>query len=336
MAADRDVLSAEAWEDRAPAPDRRDRRLPPPSAAFLLYGLERPRFTREAAWAVGAALVLAGLAAAWFPSGSTIGFPLLAWTAALVPLYLLLYYRGWKGLAVGFAGVALVVVGARLAAAAWGGLADPWVDLPVFLWTLAAAGAGSAVVLEAVRSLWRTGLTDPATGLPDRRLVDAFLKKQLAAARRGRSLTVALLALDGCRDYDDRCALEDRDAILDRVGRLLQSNAREMDFIGRYGEDRFLAVMPGESSFGVSVFADRVSRQVSDAPLPNPGGCTVSVGVASYEEGVGSADAFVARAEDALEWARSLGGDRVIIYGRPAYREGPVRPHYQAEKRPVV
>lgn len=335
MAADSDETTSERREGDSNAPEGRGRR-PRRSDALLLYGLVRPRFTREAAWAAAAALLLAGLAAAWFPGASTVGFPLLAWTASLVPLYILLYYRGWRGLAVGFAGVALVVVGARLAAAAWGGIADPWAELPVFLWTLAAAGAGSAVVLESVRSVWRSGLTDPATGLPDRRLVDAFLERQLAAARRGRSLTVALLALDGCREYDDRCSIEDRDVILERVGRVLRSNAREMDFIGRYGEDRFLAVMPGESSFGVSVFADRVRRQVAEVPLPRPGGCTVSVGVASHEEGVGSADDFVARAEDALAWARSLGGDRVILYGRPAYRQGPVRPHYQAEKRPVV
>ena len=336
MAADRDAPSPDASVDRTGGSDGTGRWRRPGSSAFLLYGLARPRFTREAAWAAGTAMLLAGLAAAWFPGGSGVGFPLLAWTAALVPLYILLYYRGWKGLAAGFAGVAVVVVGARLAASAWGALADPWADLPVFLWTLAAAGAAGAVVLEAVRSFWKSGVTDPATGLPDRRLVDGFLEMQLAAARRGRSLTVALLALDGCRDYDDRCAVEDRDVILERVGRLLRSNAREMDFIGRYGEDRFLAVMPGESSFGVSVFADRVRRQVADFPLPEPGGCTVSVGVASHEEGVGSAEALVGRAEDALAWARSLGGDRVILYGRPAYREGPVRPHYQAEKRPVV
>lgn len=305
-------------------------------SVFLLYGLESPRLTREGIWAVGASLVLTSLAAIWFPGEATGGFPLVSWTSALVPIFLLLYYRGWKGGTYGYLAVAAVVLGARLGAATWGQLADPWAGMPIYLWTLAAVGAGSAVVLEAVRSAWRGGLTDPVTELPDHRLVDAFLRKQLAAAQRGRSLSVALLALDGCRDHDDRCAMEDRDVLLSRVGRLLRANAREMDFIGRYGEDRFLAVMPGESSFGVSVFADRVRSEVAAIPLPEPGACTISVGIATHGPSMGDAAELVRRAEDALGWARNLGGDKVILYGRPAYREGPVRPHYQAEKRPVV
>lgn len=305
-------------------------------SAFLLYGLERPRLTREGRWAIAAGVLLTGLAAAWFPELGSGGFPLLSWTVALVPLGLLLHYRGWRGMAVGYLAVAAVVIAGRFAAARWGGLADPWAGLPVFLWTLGAAGTVCAVALEALRSAWKGGLTDPVTGLPDRRLVDAFLRKQLAAAQRGRSLSVALVAFDGCGDYDERCAREDREVILERVGRLLRANAREMDFIGRYGEDEFLAVMPGESSFGVSVFADRVRGEVARMALPDPGGCTVSVGIASHEPGLGDADTFVDRAEDALSWARSLGGDRVILYGRPAYREGPVAPHYRGEKRPVV
>lgn len=306
------------------------------NSAFLLYGLERPRLTREGRWGIAAGFLLTGLAAAWFSGAATGGFPILSWTVALVPLLLLLHYRGWRGLAAGYVAVAAVVVVARLGAARWGGLAEPWAGLPVYFWTLGAASAACAVALEAVRSAWRGGLTDRVTELPDRRLVDAFLRKQLAAARRGRSLSIALLAFDGCGDWDERCGREDREVILERVGRLLRANAREMDFIGRYGEDEFLAVMPGESSFGVSVFADRVRREVARMPLPDPGGCTLSVGIASHEPGLGDPDEFVDRAEDALSWARSLGGDRVILYGRPAYREGPVRPHYQAEKRPVV
>ena len=304
--------------------------------SFLLYGLETPRLRREIGWLCGGLLLLTGLAAAWFPGTATAGFPLLAWTVALVPLFLLLYFAGWRGVVAAFLGVAFSVVGCRLAFAAWGPGSDVWAGLPAFFWTLAAVAAASAVVLEAVRALWRSDLTDPVSGLPDRRLVDAFLRKEMAAALRGRSLTIALLGLDGCRRYDDRCGRLDRDVILERVGRVLRSNGREMDFIGRYGEDRFLAVMPGESSFGVSVFADRVREQVDDVPLPEPGGCTLSVGVASHEPGVDGTEELVRRAEDALTWARNLGGNRVLIYGRPAYREGPVRPSYQAERRPIV
>lgn len=305
--------------------------------AFLLYGFARPRLGREGRWAIGAGLVLTALAAFWFSGhGMLTGFPIVSWTTALVPLFLLLYYRGWRGVAAAYLAVAALVLLSRVAAARLGQLDDPFAGLSIYLWTLAAAGAAGGVVLEGVRSAWRGRLTDPVTGMPDRRLVDAFLAKQLAAAKRGRSLSVALLALDGCRDYDGRCGHEDRERALERVGRLLSANAREMDFIGRYGDESFLAVMPGESSFGVSVFADRVRGEVADIPLPEPGGCTVSIGIATHEPGVTEAQELVRRAEDALTWARNLGGDRVILYGRPAYREGPVRPHYQAEKRPIV
>lgn len=304
------------------------------NSRFLLYGLERPRLSREWSWAIGAGLGLAGLAAVWFPLDG--GLPLVSWTVALAPIYLLLYFRGWRGAAVGFLAVAAVATGGRALAGALGAAEASMAGLPVYVWTLAAASLAGAVTLEAVRAVWRGQLADPITGLPDRRLVDAFLRKQMAAARRGRSLTVALVALDGCREFDPRCGTGDRGRALERVGRVLAANSREMDFIGYYGEERFLAVMPGESSSGVSVFADRVRSEVAEVPLPERGGCTVSVGVASHEVGVDGAAELIRRAEDALAWARNLGGDRVILYGRPAYKEGPVRPHFQAEKRPLI
>ncbi|MFW6193677.1 MAG: hypothetical protein ACOC83_09355, partial [Gemmatimonadota bacterium] len=92
----------------------------------------------------------------------------------------------------------------------------------------------------------------------------------------------------------------------------------------------FLVVTPGEPSFGVSVFADRIRRGVAELDPPSGRGYSVSAGVATYDRSVTDGSELVARANDALTWARNLGGDKIIIHGRPAYREGPVRADYKA------
>lgn len=258
------------------------------------------------------------------------GWSSAAASLAVVPAFLYAYSRGWRyGLAVGAAAVLLLWVGQHVAEV-WGGPAVGAEGIAAVSVGLVAVVAAGAWMATRVSLEWTSGFEDEATGLPGRQLVDAFLHQSMAAARRGHTLSVVLVGLDRWEDFDRRGEEAERDELLARIAAVLEANTRDTDFVGRHGDGTFLVVTPGEPSFGVSVFADRVRRGVAELNPPSGRACSVSAGVATYDRSITDGSELVARADDALTWARNLGGDKIIIHGRPAYREGPVRADYKA------
>lgn len=249
---------------------------------------------------------------------------------AIVPVFLHGYAKGWRAGVVTAAGaVGLLWVGQHVADVQGGPPVD-WAGITALSLALLAVVGAAYWLSTKVRLEWTTGFEDETTGLPERPLVEAFLRQSMAAARRGHTLSVVLVGLDGGETSDGRFDDHEREEALRRVASILNANTRDTDFAGRYGEASFLVVTPGEPSFGVSVFADRIRQGVGQLDYPPGVGCTVSAGVAAYDRSVTEGADLVARAQDALTWARNLGGDRIIIHGRPAYREGPVRGDYKA------
>lgn len=275
------------------------------------------------------------LAVLLIPAAVALVAPAPGWSSAaaslaVVPVFLHGYARGWRaGLTTAAGAVALLWVGQHVAEVQRG-LAVDWTGLAGVSLGLVTVVAAAFWLSRKVRLEWTTGFEDEATGLPERPLVEAFLLQSMAAARRGHTLSVVLVGMDGCEDLDERCGEEERDEVLRRVAAVLNANTRDTDFAGRYGDETFLVVTPGEPSFGVSVFADRIRQAVSELDYPPGVGCTVSAGVATYDRSITDGSDLVSRARDALTWARNLGGDKIIIHGRPAYREGPIRGDYRA------
>lgn len=309
-------------EEGARSPDAAERQM-----AYLLPSLPGaivPASLRRWSLAlllVAPAVALAAPAAGWSTAAASL---------AGIPVFVHAYSRGWRhGLAVVAAAALLLWVGQHVAEVRAGAAVDPVGLAGVSAGLVAVVGA-AAWLATRVKLEWTSGFLDEATGLAERPLVDAFLRQSMAAARRGHTLSVVLVGLDGCEEFDERCGEEERSEVLRRVASILDVNTRDMDFVGRYGGETFLVVMPGEPSFGVSVFADRVRKRVAELDVPPGIGCTVSAGVATYDRSITDGAELVSRAEDALKWARNLGGDKIIIHGRPAYREGPIRPDYQA------
>lgn len=240
----------------------------------------------------------------------------LLWLLALVPVFLLAYYRGWRGVALATAaGMAVLSVTQALVILFeipppdWGMLLGI-----VVAYIAIALGIGwlsETLHRERLRAE-QLSLTDPLTGLPNRRYASLILQSEFAAAQRGRPVAIVMFDLDRFKEYNDRHGHAAGDEALRALARVLAVSTRHMNLSARYGGEEFLSVLSDCDAEGAVVFAERIRAGLRTARLSG-GPLTVSAGVAVYREGMQSPDELLAAADRALYQTKRDGRDRVHV-----------------------
>jgi diguanylate cyclase (GGDEF)-like protein len=144
----------------------------------------------------------------------------------------------------------------------------------------------AAVSLENARlheSLQSMSLTDPLTGLPNRRHLRLHLDREVAAARRGRTLALVIFDLDGFKGYNDTLGHLEGDRALETVGEILRAETRAMNLAARYGGDEFVSVLSESHMKGAEYHAHRVQEKVAEVPRFARHGLTLSFGLAEFD-----------------------------------------------------
>lgn len=121
--------------------------------------------------------------------------------------------------------------------------------------------------LDRVRLFARVrelSLTDPLTGLGNRRKLEVVLEHALAAARRGDGLAVVMIDLIDFKSVNDRFGHLRGDRVLCEVADTLQQQLRGSDLVARYGGDEFIVVLPGGTAEGARVLVERVRESLRD------------------------------------------------------------------------
>lgn len=161
-------------------------------------------------------------------------------------------------------------------------------------------------------------VTDPLTGLYNRRHMDNQLEIQLANAdARGSPLCILTLDVDFFKPINDTHGHDVGDRVLRELARRLKEQVRTIDLCCRIGGEEFLILLPGtELQVGFTV-AERLRRTISAVPFDvgagsGPLAITVSIGVASYETSADTPQSVLKRADDALYRAKRAGRNRVV------------------------
>jgi diguanylate cyclase (GGDEF)-like protein len=256
----------------------------------------------------------------WFPEEAR-QYEALLWLLALVPAFLLAYYRGWMGVAIAMLIGMIALSGVQIAAGLLGFRAD-WAMFLAIIIAYIALGLSIGIVSELLHRerarAERLALLDELTGIPNRRLADLFLDKEFAAAQRGRSLAVVLFDIDGFKAYNDRHGHAAGDAALRCFVSILTGYTRRMDLCARYGGEEFVAILSGGHTEGAMIFASRV-REALAARIADPEAhqaeavppFTVSAGVAQHTPGMKEPADLLALADRALYRAKAEGRDTV-------------------------
>ena len=159
--------------------------------------------------------------------------------------------------------------------------------------------------------------SDDLTGLPNRRILELFLRRAFAAAERGRDLSVALFDVDGFKKHNDAHGHSAGDEVLRLVAAILSANTRTADISGRLGGDEFLTVLSDEGPASARVFAERVQAQLKTVGGAVGEGVRISVGIAPYVRSMANAHDLLRAADKALYQAKDMGGDSAVIYVEP-------------------
>jgi diguanylate cyclase (GGDEF)-like protein len=171
---------------------------------------------------------------------------------------------------------------------------------------------------RAILDLHRSALVDPLTGAYNRGVLFDRLEGEWSFAIRHRtSLSVAVLDLDHFKAVNDKYGHQAGDAVLRIVAASVRRLIRREDLLARYGGEEFVVVARGTSLANGAIMAERIRKCVSDLTIPWQGAdihLTVSVGVASLNEGVGhsSVGELLAAADHALYAAKARGRNQVV------------------------
>ncbi len=159
-------------------------------------------------------------------------------------------------------------------------------------------------------------LTDPLTGLPNRRSTERALASAIAVAERsGGAYAVALLDIDHFKQVNDRYGHDVGDQVLRTIGRVIRDSLRPGDHAGRWGGEEFLVVLPSTGIEDAGAVVERIRRGVERTEMTRPDGTlavTLSAGVSAFPDSVAAADDVVSSADAALYRAKRSGRNAVV------------------------
>ena len=178
----------------------------------------------------------------------------------------------------------------------------------------------------------RLARTDALTGLPNRRVFQETLARELAvAARRGTSCGLVVLDVDHFKAVNDTHGHQAGDEVLRRIGAVLAESCRGTDVAVRYGGEEFAVVVPDCTRPEALAVAERLRAAVAASPAAVP--VTMSAGVATFPADAADETGLVAAADTALYRAKRQGRDRSVRFRR--LRTRPERPRSRALLRVV-
>ena len=165
--------------------------------------------------------------------------------------------------------------------------------------------------------LYQQTITDPLTGLFNRRYFDDRIKQEFTrASRYQRLFSVVIIDIDGFKQANDLFGHTFGDEMLIRATDIFREVLREGDMVYRYGGDEFAMILPETTKEGTievterlrSIFAKKCCEKDKRVSL------TLSIGIASHpEDGISDFD-LIGAADRRMYQSKKNGGNIVTAY----------------------
>ena len=166
--------------------------------------------------------------------------------------------------------------------------------------------------LDAVmRRLAEAGRADTLTGLSNEQGFNETLELELERARRsGTRVTVMIGALHELSGSHEASS----ERVLELVGTIVAGEKRRVDGAARLDSSEFALVLPYTDAHGATIMAERLRSALTEALGAHNLRLSVSFGISSFPRNGTTSEVLLQTAREALDSARELGGDRVVIH----------------------
>ncbi|MBD3163358.1 MAG: diguanylate cyclase, partial [Candidatus Eisenbacteria bacterium] len=178
------------------------------------------------------------------------------------------------------------------------------------------AGQSAGVIQRFLmyEEMSRLAITDPLTGLFNRRHLQEHLAGEIHRSRRyDHVFSIAIIDIDGFKELNDAHGHGLGDRILTEMGRLMRKHARSSDLTSRYGGDEFVVLMPETDPGQAARAGERLRAAIAAHMFPRRKKLTASVGIATFPSDGTTAEALVRKADRALLDAKKNGRNRVLV-----------------------
>jgi len=171
---------------------------------------------------------------------------------------------------------------------------------------------------DSVQSTFEMAITDPLTGLHNRRYLEGHLSTLAEQASvRGKPLALMILDIDYFKSINDTHGHDAGDDVLREFASRIRKSVRGIDLAARYGGEEFVIVMPETDQHVAGIIAERLRRAIANEAFPIEKGAkqievTISVGLATLETKHEPVGDVLKRADQALYRAKHDGRNRVV------------------------
>lgn len=185
--------------------------------------------------------------------------------------------------------------------------------------TLLVIGLVVIVLNLFISKLENMAFRDELTGLYNRRKMDELLLREIAFAKRyGESLSLMMMDIDYFKSVNDSYGHHAGDHYLVELAKVLREEVRLVDFVGRWGGEEFIILLPKTNTEQAKDLAERLRYAIEVMQIESGRGLisrTVSIGIASLQSGKMDVDEIIRHADEAMYRAKQEGGNKITIWG---------------------
>ena len=165
---------------------------------------------------------------------------------------------------------------------------------------------------ELFATVERQAVTDPMTGLFNRRYFEEQLSKEIDRFQRfGHAFSFIIVDLDYLKKINDTKGHHVGDAAIIHTGNVVRRSVREIDTVGRFGGEEFVVLLPETDLKWAKMVAERICAAIREKPVEGWGPVTGSIGVATFPNYAEDKDRLFELADQALFLAKHRGRNQV-------------------------
>lgn len=159
-------------------------------------------------------------------------------------------------------------------------------------------------------------VTDPLTGLYNRRHFENTIEREFLRAQRYKSdLSIAILDVDFFKKINDTYGHLCGDYVLKEIAYLILQNLRKTDMVFRYGGEEIIMILTETSLEKALIPIERLRKSIEEYPFFYDGNnikVTVSIGIEGFDEEIQTYEDMLDNADKALYIAKEQGRNKVI------------------------